>query len=177
MDTDFITDRTLQKRVDESITYIFALYFDAQDNQSKEFETETCRVIILYTISIIEALLHQVYEVIPQNITKESLRDTRELGGGYQHAANKHCEVIVATRCIINKEPREIQFNELVSFLQHKALKKDTVARIKKINSLRNTFHLRKHGSSACKISDVDEALTLLELILKEIPRFLKKAK
>lgn len=175
MDTAFIKNKAAKARIDDSITYIFALYKDARNNQSKSFQTETCRVIILYTISIIEALLHEAYAIVPEKITKEIYKDPRIIDGGYTHRANKDCSVVLNVRCTVEKPEREIQFNELLQFLKQKVLHPKTVQRLEKVNSLRNTFHLRKLGKSGCTTKDVEEALSLLDLMLNEIPKLLQK--
>ena len=54
---DFISDATLRKRVEDSIEYIYVLFDDAKKTENKLFQEETYRVIVLYVVSIIEAIL------------------------------------------------------------------------------------------------------------------------
>ena len=172
MDTDFIGDDKLRERINVSIEYIFALYEDAKDNESIEFQKETYRVIILYTVSIIEALLFSIYHELDEFLYRTDYKDTVELKEQYTHTVHVG-SVIVATRTDVKKTEHEIGFQELLMFLKKsKVLKKITVDRIIKINSLRNSFHFLKKGDIECKIEDVEEALSLLELTLKGTPRF-----
>ena len=63
MDLAFIVDHSLRQRIEDSIEYIYTLYEDSKQSDKNElYITETYRVIILYTVSIIEAVLFYIYE-------------------------------------------------------------------------------------------------------------------
>ena len=94
MDTDFINDKKLRERINVSIEYIFALYEDAKDNESKEFKKETYRVIILYTVSIIEALLFSIYHQMEDRLCRTDYKDIVELNKQYKHAGHEGSIVI-----------------------------------------------------------------------------------
>ncbi len=174
MDTDFIDDSILRKRVENSLQYILVTYDAARNLKNIEHRAEAYRVIILYCVSIIEALLFDIYHRSRKNISKFEYKSIIELPSEYINKKYRG-KTILAVREEVAKRELEISFIELLTFLKGDVMKDDTVDRIKKINQKRNTFHLRKKGSSICKTEDVEEALSLLELCIKNVPRFLKE--
>jgi len=174
MDLDFIKDTNLRGRVEHSIKYIFVLNEDVRNNQSRIFVAETNRVIVLYTISIIEALLHEAYDSIPEHITATEYKDVSLLKKDYIHKKYQSEEVVIAVRTLVEKSTRTISFSDLLDFFETRMLKTATVIRLRKLNDLRNSFHLRKGGVVNCTITHVEEALQLLDLTLTKIPKFIK---
>lgn len=172
MKADFISDNKLKQRVEDSIEYVLALYEMAEKSENETFQAETSRVIVLYCVSIMEALFLSIYHKQNKKIKQIEFRNVSKLATGYVHE-NLEGDVVVAVRCEKEKTEPEIGFNELLSFLKGETLTTETVDRIKKINQLRNSFHLRKQGESICGVVEVEEALSLLELTLKHTPRFL----
>lgn len=62
-DLDFIKDKELRKTLEDSIEYIYALFEQSKDSkQKKSYQEETYRVIILYVVSAIEAILLYFYK-------------------------------------------------------------------------------------------------------------------
>jgi len=175
MDLEFIIDTKLRNRIGDAITYILVLDTQARGSKEKVFQTETCRVIILYAHSAIEALLHEVYEQADDCLYRTDYKDPSVLNKNFTHRTIRDAELVVAVRKKIPKKDHEIGFHDLVTFFEKKMLKKETVARMLKLNGLRNSLHLKKLGSVACTINDVDEALQLIELTIKNIPRFVSK--
>lgn len=177
MKADFISDDKLRRRIENSAEYILALYIEARSSKYVSYQSETYRVIILYCVSIIEALLYEIHNQLEEKITKTEYKDVYDLPQHFKNTEFPEGTVAVAVRCVFPKKEVEISFNELLTFLKDKVLKPETVERIKVTNSLRNTFHLRKDGNADCTIQDVEEALFLLELTLKHTPRFMKMGK
>ena len=73
-DIDFIKDEELKKRLEDSIEYIFALFEQSKGAGQKEiYLEETYRVIILYVVSVIEAVLLYFYKERGEKIEYEKL--------------------------------------------------------------------------------------------------------
>ncbi|MDO8743182.1 MAG: hypothetical protein Q7J30_01310, partial [Candidatus Azambacteria bacterium] len=54
---DFIQDNELRKTIENAIQYIYIIFDQAKDSKSELYKEETYRVIVLYVISVIEAIL------------------------------------------------------------------------------------------------------------------------
>lgn len=175
MDLQFISNEKLRERIGDALSYILVLDANARQSNEIVFKFETYRVIILYAHSIIEALLHEAYGKLEEEIERVEYKDPSSLSKNFTHKEFKDGEVVIAVRKSVVKTEREIGFFELVQFLEDKILKPETVERMKKLNDLRNSFHLKKVDSILCKEADVDEALQLLELTLARIPGFVGK--
>ncbi len=66
---DFIKDTALRKTLEDSIEYIYALFEQSKiAGQKKLYQEETHRVIILYVVSAIEAVLLYFYKVRGEKI-------------------------------------------------------------------------------------------------------------
>jgi hypothetical protein len=162
----FISDDKIKSRIDNSIEYILALYAEVHHSSKKTYREETYRVIILYCVSIIEALLLVIYtNKLDSKIYKTEYKEPHKLSENYQ---NKDGTIVVAVQKDVPKEEKEIGLRELVAFLKkNKILKKETASRITAINDRRNTFHFHKKGKTACTVQDVEEALDLINTVLR----------
>lgn len=175
MDFSFISDTALRKKIDDSVGYIVTLSEELVHQHKKPFTAETCRVIVLYAHSIIEALLHEAYQNHEEVISFVEYKDVNELSKKYKHNDIPDGEIVIATRIAREKLERNIGFHELVDFFDSKMLTTETVERMKTMNDLRNSFHLRKGGRVTCTPKDVEESLQLLELTVSKIPGFIAK--
>ncbi len=174
MEFGFIKNKALRNRIEESVEYVLILVEEAREVKNKKHQTEKYRTVVLYSTSVIEALLFDIYHRIGEKIKKVVYKDPSELNTNYKHETQGG-RVVVAVRTTLDKAEIEIGFVELLSFLKiKKILKAETVERIRVLNSMRNTIHLRKKGDAQCSITDVEEALSLLELTIKNTPRFIK---
>lgn len=59
MEIGFISDSELQDRINNAIEFIFTQYEESKTNNNNRYREETYRIIILYVVSVIEALLFQ----------------------------------------------------------------------------------------------------------------------
>jgi len=60
---DFIKDKDLRKTLEDSIEYIYTLFEQSKNDKQKElYKEETYRVIVLYVVSAIEAVLLYFYK-------------------------------------------------------------------------------------------------------------------
>lgn len=174
MNTDFINDTTLRSRIESAVTYSVALYELAKQSEQDSFKAETYRVIILYCASIIEAILFSIYHKQSIKIARDTYVDQQQLSTRYTHAS-KTGRVVIALLQQKEKPEYSISIPELADFLHNqKVLTKTTVLRIKSINETRNSVHLRKQMARACTVVDVEEAFSLLNLVLEHAPRFIK---
>jgi len=177
MDFDFIKDSDLRKKIEGAVEYIYASYEESKKKDKSElYQTETFRVIILYTISIIEAVLFDIYHQQGKRLVKEEYKETTSLPEEYIHTKVENGRVAIVVVKKVEKSEIEIGFQELVKFLEkEKVLHKETAIRMLKANNVRNTLHLRKERAPVCTVQEVEHALELLFHTLQNAPRFIKK--
>lgn len=175
---DFITDNTLRKTIKDSIEYVYILSEESKkEDKSILYKEETYRVIILYIVSIIEAILLHLYKKHSEKITYIDYKFINQLTKGYGHTSDRESRVIVAVQKIIEKSEYQIGIFELVSFFRDKkVMKKETAEEILSINNLRNTLHLNKPRNEAvCDITQVESALKLLVHVIERVPKNIPK--
>ncbi len=175
MELAFITNPSLRQRIEDSIEYIYTLYEESKQSDKNElFKTETHRVIILYTVSIIEALLFYIYEKKGLTITRVDYKEKEHLPESYRNI-KVDGRIVIAIEKHTPKQESEISLRELVHFLvTEKIVKEETESKLLSIIKTRNSVHLRHKGFTTCSVADVDEALELLVYTLSHAPRFLK---
>ena len=172
MDFGFIKDSELRKKIEDSVEFIFASYEETkQGEKSNLFKTETYRVVILYTVAIIEAVLFYIYHERGVKIEKEEYKEKLYLPESYTNTKVAQGRIQIAVVKKREKDEIEIGLHELVKFMQEqRVLRVSTGIKILEINDTRNTLHLRKMRKSACTIAEVDEALALLVYVLENAP-------
>jgi len=177
-DLDFITDTDLRKKIENSIEYVFVLFEKSKNEKEKDlFREETHRVIILYIISIIEAVLLYVYKKRNEELTKLEYKFVTTIPNEYKNEKEKDFPVVIAVQKKIKKQDHEIGLFELVNFFKDKKLMMEkTVEKILEINDIRNTFHFNKSRSSViCDIKHVESAFSLLVYVIEKVPKVFKK--
>ncbi len=171
MELDFVRDTILRQRIDDAIGYIYALYEESKNEQRNDsYRTETYRVIILYIVSIIEAILHYIRELRGDEITKVEYKDKITINSAYK-SRNTEGPVIMAVECKVAKTESEINLRELVQMMEGTVLTPQTAARITELARMRNSVHLRQRNARACTVEDVEEALQLLVHTINHAPR------
>jgi hypothetical protein len=177
---DFITDASLRKTVGDSIEYTYLLFEESKRRtDNKLYQEETCRVIVLYVVSIIEAILLFFYKKGGYQIPHIDYKYVEILPEKYTHMEASGDRVVVAIQKRGNKEEFQIGLKSLADFLEsQKLISKRAASEILAINNLRNTFHLSKpRGKIACGVRQVERALKLLVYIIERSPKgLLKKA-
>ncbi len=175
MELAFITDAQLRQRIEDSIEYIYALYEESKHSDKNElYQTETYRVIILYTVSIIEAVLFYIYEKRGSVLTKTEYKEREYLHESYKNSKVSG-KLVVAVEKITEKSESEIGLKELVNFLSiEKIIKRETEEKLLNVIKTRNSVHLRQKGTNSCTIDEVEDALELLVYILSHAPRSIK---
>lgn len=176
---DFITDTPLRKTVGDSIEYTYLLFEESKKRtDNKLYQEETCRVIVLYVVSILEAIILFFYKKGGHQIPHVDYKYIQTLSEDYQHKEATGDRIIVAVQKSGNKEEHQIGLKTLVNFLESKKLLSKRVAsEVLAINDLRNTFHLSKSREKiVCNVAQVERALKLLVYIIEKSPKgFLKK--
>lgn len=175
-DLDFIEDAGLRKTLEDSIEFVYALFEQSKTKeQSKLYQEETYRVIILYVVSAIEAVLLYFYKIRGEKITYQEYKFVETLPGKYAHIDKEGSSVVVAVQETVEKKEHQIGLHDLATFFKEKKLiQEKTVDEILKLNALRNTFHFAKpRTDSVCDLPRVEAALQLLVRTLKYAPKAL----
>ncbi len=177
MDLAFIKDTELRNRIKNAIEYIYALYEESKsDYQHKTYRQETYRVIILYVVSTIEAILLYFYKTRGEKIEYVEYKYIHTLPVEYRHSQKSTFPVVVAIQEKIEKEEHQIGLHDLALFFKKKKLiQEKTVNAILEINDVRNTFHFSKKSVEHCDIEQVEKALSLLLRTIEKAPSALAK--
>ena len=176
-DLDFIKDKELRKTLEDSIEYIYALFEQSNDDEQKElYREETRRVIILYVISAIEAVLFYFYKERGEKIEYPEYKFIQSLPPEFTHSGKAGLPVVVAVQEKLEKPEHQIGLHELVKFFKTKKLiQEKTATDILELNDVRNTFHFSKPRAKSCDLKRVESALQLLVRTLEKAPGVLKK--
>lgn len=175
-DLDFIEDTELRKTLENSIEYIYALFEQSKaKEQNKLYQEETYRVIVLYVVSAIEAVLLYFYKVRGEKITYPEYKFVQILPVQYAHEDKEGSPVVVAVQETLEKKEHQIGLQDLATFFKGKKLiLEKTVGEILELNSLRNTFHFNKPRTDfTCDLKRVESALQLLVRTLRNAPKAL----
>lgn len=175
-DLDFITEATLRKTIKDSIDYTYVLFEELKNKTgNKLYQEETYRVIVLYVISVIEAVLFYLYKKCGYEMTYLDYKYVNQLPVGYHHKDAQGAQIVIAVRRNVSKAEHQISLNDLVIFFKaQKRIIKSTADEILAINDLRNTFHLNKPREKiACDIEQVERALKLLVYVIEKAPKAL----
>lgn len=176
-DLGFIKDVELRKTLEDSIEYIYALFERSKDDGQKElYKEETHRVIVLYVISAIEAVLFYFYKERGEKIEYSEYKFIQTLPSEFIHSEKKGLPVVIAVQEKIEKLEHQIGLHELVKFFRIKKLiQEKTATDILELNDVRNTFHFSKPRAKRCDLARVESALQLLVYTLEKAPKALRK--
>ncbi len=170
----FITDPVLRKTVQDSIEYTYLLFEEVKTKtDNRLYQEETCRVTILYIVSIIEAILLFLYKKGGYTIPHIEYKYVQALSEDYQHKGAVGDRIIIAVQKSGHKEEYQIGLKSLVDVLCAKNLiSKQIASEIFAMNDLRNTFHLSKsREKNSCDIDQVERALKLLVYVIERSPK------
>ncbi|MDP3988685.1 MAG: hypothetical protein Q8P93_00395 [bacterium] len=179
-DLDFIADPTLRKKVEDSIEYIYLLFEELKKREGNDlYHEETRRVIVLYTVATIEAVLLYLYKKHGEEITYLDYKFVQALSEKYKHESDRVATVVVATQNRKKKEDSQINLADLLEyFSSRKLMTKETGEKILAINNLRNTLHLNKvRDAIKCDITQVEVALNLLLHVIQKAPKTVLKTR
>ncbi|MEK7502305.1 MAG: hypothetical protein AAB609_02160 [Patescibacteria group bacterium] len=146
-DLSFISDLSLRKKIIDAIETISGLYLFEQDAKyALGLKKEIRRVLILYSASIIEAVLLYLYNKGKFSLSKIDYSDVRVLPNPYQF--DQSFKLVIAKQIEIPKKDRELMLDVLLKFFsEKKIISKELEKNIKKVKDFRNTFHLSKSRS------------------------------
>ncbi len=172
-DLDFIKDKSLHKTLEDSIEFIYALLEKSKDDgQKKLYQEETYRIIILYVVSVIEAVLLYFYKIRGEKIEYAEYKFVQTLPPEYIHIKKNSCRTIIAVQEMHEKQEHQIGLHDLVNFFKDKKLIEEKIANdILELNDMRNTFHFSKPRAKSCDLEGVEEALQILVYVLEHIPK------
>ncbi|HUZ61761.1 MAG TPA: hypothetical protein VMU83_23485 [Hanamia sp.] len=174
-DLSFIKDPDLRKTLEDSIEYIYTLIEQAKREEKQLYKEETYRVIILYVVSAIEAVLLYLYKTRGEKITYTEYKNVHNLPTSYIYKEKPEGQLVIAVAEQVEKKEYQIGLHDLVKFFKQKNILKDVTANeILEINDVRNTFHFSKFRTKACDLPQVEAALKLLVYTLERAPYALK---
>jgi hypothetical protein len=172
---DFIKDKALQAILNKSTFYLLYLYGQSNTIDDDSHKEETYRVIILYVVSVIEAILFYFYKQYDKKILKIEYSNIQSLPQQYINKDKNDSIVVIATQSKTERKEETIGISELINFFKsEKKIHKKTVQEILKINNIRNTFHLNKTRNNICDIKHVESAINLLIHTIQTAPNSLK---
>ncbi|GEM_PF-924432 len=170
----FITDGSLRKTIEDSIDYTYFLFEESKKRSDKKlYQEEACRVIILYTVSIIEAILLYFYKKGGYQASYTEYKYIASLPEGYGHKEASGGHVVIAVQRQVNVEEYKITLKVLVDYFKdQKLVSKQITKEILAINDLRNTFHLSKSREKiSCNVTQVERAFKLLVYAIQKAPK------
>lgn len=175
-DLDFIKDEDLRNTLDNSIEFIYVLHKRSKDEgQNKLYQEEIYRIIILYVVSVIEAVLLYFYKVRGEKIEYTEYKCVQTLPPEFENSKKRGLPVVVAVQEKTEKQECQIGLHDLVTFFKAKKLIQEKTANdILELNDLRNTFHLSKPRAKSCDLKRVETALQLLVHTIKRAPKSLQ---
>jgi len=175
-DLDFIKDKELRKTLEDSIEYIYTLFKQSKDDEQKKlYQDETYRVIILYVVSAIEAVLLYFYKVRGEKIEYLEYKLVHTLPSQYGHSDKVGLPVVIAVQEKVEKREHQLGIHELVTFFKGKNLMQEKTAKdILDMNDVRNTFHFNKPRAQICDLKRVEKALQLLVHTIENAPKALE---
>lgn len=163
---DFVTPKALRKNIVESVKFVNRLWVLAQE-VGQEYEDEMVRTIILYNISIVEALLLFRTKKQKMKFYDEVYLNTNLLPKSFQHTDQ---ELVVAYRDKKKRDESRIWLNELIR--ENKIfLGKSLNKQISDLQSTRNTFHLSRIRS----VLSLTKAEESFDIVLKLITKLQKE--
>jgi hypothetical protein len=173
---DFIKDKELRKTLEDSIEYIYALFKQSKDDKQKKlYQEETYRVIILYVVSAIEAVLLYFYKVRGEKIEYLEYKFVHTLPPQYRHIDRAGLPVVIAVQEKSEKHEHQLGIHELITFFRGKKLIQEKTAKdILDMNDVRNTFHFNKLRAHVCDLRRVEKALQLLAHTIENAPKALE---
>ena len=172
---NFLKDKDLKKTIEDSIQYVRIVSKQAKDSEKALFKEETYRVIILYIVSIIEAVLLHIFSLRNEKIDRLDYNYVNPISREFKHSELPHDVVVIAVQKKTIKDNKHIGLVELIDFMKTNYLiEKKLAQEILDINNIRNTFHFTKpRNEITCEIKIVENALELLIKVLKNAPKMI----
>ena len=167
---NFIKNQSLNSTIENSFKYMSTLLIKSKKEEISElYKEENYRVIILYIVAIIEAILLYVLKERGEKIITTVYKFPNEISKKVKHTDYPDETVVTAVKINKVKDEKEIGVQNLVQFMTSKKLMhKITAEKILEINDIRNTFHLSKcRNNIRINTNKVEKALDLLLKIIQ----------
>lgn len=174
-DLGFIKDVDLRKTLEDSIEFIYVLRERSKYvGQNKLCQEEICRIIILYIVSAIEAVLLYFYKDRGEKIEYPEYKFVQLLPPEFGHSEKVGLPLVIAVQEKVERQEYQIGLHDLVIFFKDKKLMPGEIADdILELNDVRNTFHFSKSRIKSCDLGRVERALQLLVYTLEWAPKAL----
>lgn len=175
----FIKSTALKKTIEDSVEYMNVLFDTTKDSSSDAYKEETYRVIILYVVAVIEAILLYVLKERGDEIMSVTYKNASEISKKVKHEEYPKDIFVTAIQCKEVKADQQIGVQDLVGFMKrNKLMRKKTAEGILEINNIRNTFHLNKSRTNiSLELEKVERAFSLLYKIIEGAPKAIAKEK
>ena len=160
---DFVTPKTFRTNIIESVGFVAYLWVLAQQIEEK-YRDEMARTVILYNISIVEALLLFWAKKHKIKFLEDKYTEKYVLPKNLQGIPDK--ELLVAHCCKIEKPDARIWLHDLVSEGKQ-LLGSDLHSEIIDLQDIRNTFHLSKTRRTLSLDRAEDSFDVVLEVVNK----------
>ena len=176
-DLGFIKDEDLRKTLEDAIEFIYVLFKKAQDDAQEEmYQVETYRIIILYVVSAIEAILLYFYKNRGDKIESLEYKCVQALSLEFTHTQKVGLPVVIAVQEKTEVKEYDLGLHKLVNlFKEKKLIREQTAKDILDLNDVRNTFHFSKPRTKKCDVKRVENALKLLLHTIENAPKALKQ--
>lgn len=177
IELDFIKDLDLKRTLENSLDFVYSFRERFEDFPENKFhQEENHRIVILYVVSAIEALLMYFYKDRGEKTVNMEYKHVHNLPACFEYNKKKDCPVVIALQEKTPKLDRQISLHDLVSFFKEKKLIQEVTAnKILELNDVRNTFHFSKPRAKNCDLARVESALNLLVYTLERAPKALMK--
>jgi len=173
MDADafsFVTPKAFRANVIESVKFVAWLWVLAQKIED-EYQDETVRTVILYNMSIVEALLLFWTKKKKKKFFEDKYTDKYTLPIKLQGTSGK--ELLVAHFSRVEKDDTRVWFHDLIAECKQ-FMGKDLHDRVIDLQGIRNTFHLSK-TRRALSLKKAEGSFDAVLEVVNKIKRDLKK--
>lgn len=176
-DFNFVKDNKLKRNLIDSVKFISFLWLLAQKNKRKGVSEEIYRAIILYSASIVEALLLNYCKRKNMKFFEIKYSKDHSLPSVYQTVLDisKYQEgkvVLAVKHKVVKKDNGAITFSDLLDELET-FLGKHLVVTINEVKDIRNTLHLHKTRNKKLGIKDTEKAT---KVVLEVVEKLSKEA-
>ncbi len=169
----FIKNVALRRKIEQAIAASVFFRLQAQAAGSPEFTKEMFRISLLYIAAIIEAMLLYVYKDCNFSDTEREYKFPHAIPQEFQH--DKRGKIVIAIEVDTKRHERALHLGFLATYIQkERVISTQITERIRRVNDIRNTFHLSKSRQGMrCTSQSVEEATKTLTDTISSIRAYL----
>ena len=174
MDADafnFVTPKAFRTNIVESVEFVGWLWVLAQKTEEK-YQDEMVRTVILYNMSIVEALLLFWAKKQKKKFFEDKYTDKHILPNELQGVNGK--ELLIAHFSRVEKNDTRVWFHDLIAEGKQ-LLGKGLHTRVVDLQDIRNTFHLSK-SRRVLSFKKAEGSFDVVLEVVNKIKKDLKKA-